>query len=220
MQAAMPILRSTLPSAPRGVLRHAPPALRAAVWALLAWLACLAPGAQAALLFAPVTGSGNAVVFDAATGDGGWVGSLVQDPDPAVADPLQLASVVLFRIDPLTRLLSGSFSFTRSTDLGATLFGLVSGTTSDGDVFATGGQYALDYTIEGGTGDFSGASGFGLSFLQVDPAGLPDNYSEAGLLVLNVPEPGTLPLLAGALGLLAARRRRPGRAAAATPTLA
>jgi hypothetical protein len=203
MPAADPILRPSLPSLPSAV--------RAAFCALLAWLACLAPAAQAALLFAPVSGSGNAVVFDASTGDGGWVGSLVQDPDPAVADPLQLASVVLFRIDPLTRLLSGQFSFTRSTDLGATLYGQVTGTTSDGDVFAGGGQYALDYTVEGGTGDFAGIRGFGLSFLQLDPAGVPDNYSEAGLLVLSVPEPGTLPLLAGALALLAATRRRRSR---------
>lgn len=196
---------------PHAARRRAPPGLRATLCALLAWLACLAPAAQAALLFAPVAGSGNAVVFDAATGDGGWVGSLVQDPDPAVADPLQLASVVLFRIDPLTRLLSGQFSFTRSTDLGATLFGQVTGTTSDGDVFTEGGQYALDYTIEGGTGDFAGAVGVGLSFLQVDPAGLPDNYSEAGLLVFEVAEPATLPLLAAALALLAAGRRRRSR---------
>lgn len=184
-------------------------ALRAAALGLLAAL-WLAPAAQAApVLFAPFSGSGNAVVFDTTTGEGGWVGSVLQDPDPAVADPLDLVSVVLFRFDPLTQALSGTFEFTRSADLGSALSGLVTGSTSDGNVFATGGQLALDYTITGGSGDFAGYSGFGLSFLQIDPAGLPDNYSEAGLLVLSVPEPGTLPLLAGALGLLVMLRRWP-----------
>lgn len=188
-------------------------ALRAAALGLLAAL-WLAPAAQAApVLFSTFTGSGNAVVFDTTTGEGGWVGSVVQDPDPAVTDPLDLVSVVLFQFDPLTQLLSGSFTFTRSNDLGATLHGLVTGSTSDGNVFANGGQLALDYTIQGGSGDLAGYSGFGLSFLQIDPAGLPDNYSEAGLLVLSVPEPGTLPLLAGALGLLVTLRRRPSRQA-------
>lgn len=176
-------------------------ALRTAALALLPWLA-LAPAAQAGpLVFAPFSGSGNAVVFDPATGDGGWVGSITQTPDPGVADPLDLASVVLFTVDPLTQLLSGQFSFTRSSDLGATLFGLVTGSAADADVFVNGGQFALDYSILGGTGDFSGASGFGLSFLQFDPDGAPDNYLEDGLLVFAVPEPGALPLVAG--GLLA-----------------
>lgn len=194
-----------LPTLPSRLTR----ALRTATLALLPLLA-LAPAAQAAPVLLPFSGSGNAVVFDASTGDGGWVGSLAQDPDPSVADPLQLVSVVLFRFDVLTQLLSGQFTFTRANDLGATLFGQVSGSTSDGDVFTNGGQLALDYTIEGGSGDFAGASGFGLSFLQIDPAGGPDNYSEVGLLVTSVPEPGTLPLLVLALGLLVALRQRPG----------
>ncbi len=187
-------------------------ALRTITLACLTALA-LAPTAHAGpLVFAPFTGSGNAVVFDPSTGDGGWVGSIEQFPEPGLADPLQLVSVVLFRIDPLTQLLSGQFTFTRSADLGATLFGQVSGSTADADVFGQGGQIALDYSIQGGSGDFSGASGYGLSFLQVNPAGVPDNYSESGLLVFSttqgVPEPGSLPLLAVALLALGLLRRR------------
>ena len=183
-------------------------ALRTAALALLPLLA-LAPAAQAGpLVFAPFFGSGNAVVFDPSTGDGGWVGSIEQFPDPDVADPLDLVSVVLFNYDMTSQMLSGEFTFTRSADLGATLFGLVSGSSTVADLFGQGGQLALDYTIQGGTGDFARASGFGLSFLQFDPAGTFDNYQEDGLLLFSVPEPGSLPLLAGALGVLAVLRRR------------
>ncbi len=184
--------------------------LRTATLAALPWFA-LAPAAQAGpLVFAPFAGSGNAVLFDASTGEGGWVGSVVQTPDPGVAAPLDFVSVVSFQFDALTRMLSGQFEFTRSTDLGATLFGQVTGSTTDADLFNLGGQLALDYTIRGGTGDFAGANGFGLSFLNYDPAGTLDNYLEDGLLVFAVPEPGSLPLLAGALGLLVVLQRRRG----------
>lgn len=198
----MPTSRRLLPTFTR--------ALRTAALACLPWLAlALTPSAQAGPLLLPFSGSGNAAVFDTTTGDGGWVGSLSQFADPDVADPLQLVSVVLFNLDPLTQLLSGQFSFTRASDLGATLFGLVAGSTTDADVFNQGGQFALDYTIQGGTGDFAGASGFGLSFLDFDPNGGFDNYTETGLLVVAVPEPGTLPLLGGALVAALWLRRRP-----------
>lgn len=183
-------------------------ALRTATVALLPLLT-LAPAAQAGpLVFAPFSGSGNAVVFDASTGEGGWVGTVVQTPDPDVAAPLDFVSVVLFQYDALTQLLSGQFELTRSADLGATLFGQVTGTTADADPFNLGGQFALDYSIVGGTGDLAGASGFGLSFLTIDPAGSPDNYQEIGLLAFAVPEPGSLLLAAGALGLLVLQQRR------------
>lgn len=179
----------------------------------LAALATMTPAAHAGpVVFAPFDGSGNALVFDASTGDGGWSGAINQSPVPAVADPLSLVSVVLFNYNAAAGTLSGQFEFTRSADVGATLYGLVTGTTTDADVFATGGQFSLDYTVLGGTGDFANTTGYGLSFLNFDPAALPDNYTESGLLVLAVPEPGALPLVAGALlamwGLGRVRRPR------------
>lgn len=184
--------------------------LRLFTLSLLPLLAWLAPHtAQAGpLVFAPFSGSGNAVLFDPSTGDGGWVGSIEQFPEPGLANPLSLVSVVTFNFDAMAMTLTGAFEFTRSADLGATLFGTVSGTTADADLFGSGGQLALDYTILGGTGDFTAITGYGLSFLMFDPAGTPDNYTEDGLLVFAVPEPGTLPLLAGALLGLALLRTR------------
>ena len=185
--------------------------LRTATLACLPLLA-LAPAAQAGpLVFAPFSGSGNVSVFDPSAGSGGWIGTIEQFPDPGVAEPLSLVSVVLFQYDTLTQMLSGQFTFTRSADLGATLFGVVSGKSDAADWLVQGGQMALDYSIQGGTGDYGGASGFGLSFLQYDPAGSFDNHSESGLLAFTVPEPGTLPLLAGALLALGLLRHHSGR---------
>ncbi len=182
--------------------------LRTATVAALPWFA-MAPAAQAApLVFAQFDGSGNVSLFDAATGKGGWVGSVLQTPDPGVPTPLDLVGVVLFQFNQMTRMLSGQFEFTRSSDLGATLFGQVTGRTENADLFSQGGQLELDYAIRGGTGDFAGANGFGLSFLNFDPNAGGDNYTETGLLTFAVPEPGTLPLLAGALGLLVLLQRR------------
>ncbi len=172
-------------------------------------------------LFAPYGGSGNLVLFDAASGSGGWVGSILQFPDPEVATPLSLVSVVLFSFDAMTGRLSGSFEFTDAADLGGSLFGTLVGSTVAPDIFASGGQFSIDYTISGGTGGYAGASGFGLAFLNFDPTGGFENYSEDGLLNISVvPEPGSLALmLAGGLSLLLARqwagrrgRRSPARA--------
>ncbi len=199
-------------------------ALRTAALALLPLLA-LAPAAHAGpLVFAPFSGSGNLFVIDPIAGTGAWNGGIAQFAEPGLADPLEFASLVLFTVDPLTQMLSGNFSFTRSSDLGASIFGLVTGSISDADpgtaVFGSSAQFVLEYSILGGTGDLAGASGFGLSFLQFDPAGVTgtgigngngndtDNFQENGLLAFSVPEPGTLPLLAGALGVLAVLRHR------------
>jgi hypothetical protein len=163
------------------------------------------------LTFAPFAGAGNLSVFDAAAGTGGWVGSIDEVPPSASGELLSLVSVVLFNLDSATQALTGTFEFT-TTDLASTLFGELSGMADSADFLSLGGQLSLDYNILGGSGRFSGASGFGLAFFSYDPAGGFNNYSEDGLLVFSVPEPGSL-ALAG-LGLLAAagsrRRARPG----------
>ncbi len=184
-------------------------------WAVALPALCLAAAASAAPVFAPFNGSGNAVVFDETTGEGGWVGSIEQDPFPLVAAPLSLVSVVLFTYDAALNTLTGSFEFTDSQTLDSTLFGTLLGSSFDDMPFSSGGQFALDYSITGGSGLFAGATGFGLSFFEFNPASSFDNYSESGLLLFDVPqavpEPGTLPLLAGSLLGLWALRRKPLR---------
>ena len=157
--------------------------------------------------FVTYTGQGNLSVFDAAVGTGGWVGSIDEVPDPAIANPLSLVSVVLFTLDRATQTLMGTFEFT-TTDLLSTLFGDLSGSVQDPDILANGGQFSLDYQINGGTGQFAGANGFGLAFLDYNPAGTFNNYTESGLLVFTVPSPATGALVLGGLLALSASRRK------------
>ena len=169
---------------------------------LLAAAALLLPLASLAdpvPLFVPFEGAGNVLVIDDTAGVGVWTGRIEQSAFPAVPLPLSLVSVVLFELDSLTMKLVGTFEFTSSADLASTLFGQVNGSYVDLDILTTGGQFGLDYTILGGTGAFLGASGYGLSFLDFDPAGAFDNYTEAGALVITVPEPTTLLLTTVAL---------------------
>ncbi len=173
-------------------------------------LLAIAPAQAAPVLqFAPFSGQGNVSVFDAAAGSGGWVGSLDGLLDPASSLPVAAVSTVLFTLDNLTGQLSGQFSFT-TTDLGSTLEGLVSGTVSDAAILSSGGQFSLDYSITGGSGLFADVRGYGLAFVDFDPAATgSDNYRESGLLVYSVPEPGSLLLSALALCALLGLRRRP-----------
>lgn len=181
---------------------------------LLLCATCLLPLAARAdpvTLFVPYGGEGNVAVFDAATGSGGWVGAIDQSPDPSSPVlPLSLVSVVLFTLDAASHTLSGSFEFT-TTDLLSTLYGELSGSVLDADILSTGGRFNVDYLIRGGSGQFFGASGFGLSFVDFNPAPAFNNYAEAGLLAFSVPEPGSLALVS--LGLLAFAWRRRARQA-------
>jgi PEP-CTERM motif len=178
---------------------------------LIAAAAILLPAAALAdpvPLFVPFEGAGNVLVIDAAAGTGAWTGSIDESAFPAVPTPLSLVSVVFFQLDALTQALSGNFEFTSAADLASTIFGQVSGSYIDLDILNTGGQFFVEYTILGGTGAFSGATGYGLSFLDYDAApGLFNNYAEAGALVITVPEPTSLALAGlGLLGLLWLRR--------------
>jgi hypothetical protein len=177
---------------------------------LLAALAIALPLAAAAeptTYFVPYNGAGNLSVFDASAGTGGWVGQIDQTPPPDVPEPLSLVSFVLFQLDYATQTLTGSFEFT-TTDLASTLFGSLTGSFFDDDILTTGGQFSIDYSIGGGSGAFAGASGFGLAFVDFDPAGSFNNYTESGLLNFTVPEPATLPLVAACLLGFAISRKR------------
>ena len=164
--------------------------------------------------FVPCLGQGNASVFDATAGTGGWVGSIDEVPGPAnPGTPLSLVSlvsvvsVVLFTLDRAAHTLTGTFQFT-TTDLLSTLFGELTGTFLDSDILTQGGQFSIDYRIDGGSGQFAHASGFGLAFVDYNPAGTFNNYGESGLLAFTVPTPATGGLvLAGLLALGVSRRR-------------
>ena len=185
---------------------------------LLASLFSATASAAPVQYFVPYEGQGNLAVFDAAAGTGGWVGSINEVPDPANANPpLSLVSVVLFTLDRAAQTLMGSFEFT-TTDLVSTLFGDLTGSVQDPDILTRGGQFSLDYQINGGTGQFAGANGFGLAFLDFNPSAPGDNYTESGLLVFSALNPGTVPspatgalVLAGLLALAASPRNARAR---------
>ena len=189
-----------------------PATLQRAVLARACLLALfLGSAAHAATLDMPFEGAGNLVVFDPLAGTGGWVGSIDEVLAPGNTGPARsFVSVVTFTFDSLTELLNGDFEFTDAANLGSSIFGTVAGAfTNPLDVLNVGGQLALDYTVAGGSGDFQRVTGFGLSFLTYDLAATTfNNYSEQGLLVLDVPAPATLPLAAAGLALLAMGQRR------------
>lgn len=157
-------------------------------------------------------GQGNLLVFDAATGSGGWNGEIREFSDPAAPLPMPLSFAVLvtFDFDAAMNRLLGSFEFTQTDDLDSSIFGSVTGgfTDSAGSL-ATGGQLGLDYSVLGGTGRYAGYSGFALSFLDFDPSTSGDNYVERGLIVA-MPEPGMawLVMTAGLVLLLVQARQR------------
>jgi hypothetical protein len=176
--------------------------------AALALALPLAASAAPSSYFVAYAGQGNVSVFDTAAGTGGWVGAIDEIPDPGNANPLSLVSFVLFTVDNAAHTLSGQFEFT-TTDLLSTLTGDLSGSFVEDDILTRGGQFSIDYRILGGTGQFEGASGFGLAFVDFNPFATGDNnYGETGLLQFNVPAPATLALAGlGLLGLALQRRR-------------
>ena len=178
----------------------------AAACTLAGLLLPLAAQAEPVTFFVPFGGTGNVSVFDADAGTGGWVGQIDQTPEPGVAEPLSLVSVVLFTLDRAAGTLDGTFELT-TTDLASTLFGRLVGSFFDAGILASGGQFSLDYQVLGGSGRFAGASGFGLSFLDFDPRVSGDNYSEGGLLLFIVPAPATGALVLAALALMVFSRR-------------
>lgn len=192
-----------------------PPVLhRAAVAAACFVTLGLPPAAHAALVDLPFEGAGNVVVFDPLAGTGGWVGAIDEVLAPGASGPARsYVSVVTFTFDAVANALSGQFEFTDALDLSSSVFGTVAGAfTNPLDVLEASGQWALDYTVAGGTGGLAGATGFGISFLTYDLAATTfNNHSEQGLLVLDVqqvPTPATLPLAAAGLALLSLAQRR------------
>ena len=176
--------------------------------ALLGPLFSATASAMPASYFVAYTGQGNVSVFDASAGTGGWVGNIDEVPDPGNPNPpLSLVSVVLFTLDRAAQTLMGTFEFT-TTDLLSTLFGDLTGSGADADILTRGGQFSVDYLINGGTGKFAGANGFGLAFLDYNPTGTFNNYTESGLLAFTVPSPATGALVLAGLLVLSVSRRK------------
>lgn len=148
----------------------------------------------------------GSLVFDPATRTGAWTGTIDESPFPPVPSPLGLLSVVSFSFDG--GMLTGMFELTSASQFADTLIGRIDGLLTQGD-FASGGELALDYTIENGSGQFAGAQGFGTSLFDFGaPVQGFSDYTEAGVLVFAVPEPAAWALTAtGLLALLTTRRK-------------
>lgn len=152
-------------------------------------------------------GSGS-LNFDSVANTGVWMGTLV-DLGFAPAPPSlpALTSQVSFSLSGTA--LSGMFAF--SDGAANTLTGLLDGTLASGS-FADGGQLLIDYTVDGGTGLFSGATGFAISILDfLAPVNGSRAYTEVAtgvLVVQQVPEPAGLTLAGVALLALLATRRK------------
>ena len=183
---------------------------------LLLCVAIALPLLPAAAHAAPVTrdlffGGEGSLVFDAASGNGAWLGTIDESPFPFVDPSLNLLSYVSFVFDRISGHFGGSFEMTLANDFSSTLSGLVDGDLLQGD-FASGGQLFVNYTISDGSGQFNKASGFGISLLDFKaPDGGFRDYTEAGVLSFSVPEPGALALAALALLLFAFTARKPAK---------
>ena len=140
-------------------------------------------------------------------GSGAWSGELADSPFPVPTHPLSLLSEVSFNFDVANNLLSGNFEFTSALDFSSTVLGMVLGSFLSGD-FDNGGQLFLNYDIRGGTGSFSGASGFLISLWDTVPTGGGfGTYGEVATGQFTVPTPTTLLLVGlGFVALLWQRR--------------
>jgi hypothetical protein len=115
---------------------------RAAACTLAGLLLPLAAHAEPVTFFVPFGGTGNVSVFDADAGTGGWVGQTDQTPEPGVAEPLSLVSVVLFTLDRAAGTLDGTFELT-TTDLASTLFGRLVGSFFDAGILGSSSRKAV-----------------------------------------------------------------------------
>ncbi len=101
--------------------------------------------------------------------------------------------------------LAGSWVYADTGPDGNSLLGSLSGTFTP--LSATLGKGEIVFTIEDGTGIFSGATGGGVATAYLDL--LTGNYTEAGAMSVRVvPEPASWALMLGGALLLGLRARR------------